>query len=424
MSGFVQIIPDPLTKNNPDKTGEKPDSVTLANLPRFDNVRRPVRGLQIKDETFGTLEIKTRDGKNLLLLDSGGKIDKGDISFSPRYSNFLLQSVSESSMEKVQIVETFGQAFAFYFGNRPRTLQVSGILLNSADFNWKNEFWYNYNNYLRGTQLVVNDTVAYLSYDDVTVIGFLNNAATDQSSDPQEYVSFNFSMLVSSVIPTNIVGLNKPLYRTPVDIEPDLITLPQSEAPTNAADADKSYTRFIEGALNGSQSLDFLFGQNAQNYSNFGMQYITGANIKTPTGYDGVVLFDGQPVKYKYGSSITQYQANKVTYGKFRDNTDEYIAQIKSNSSASAVYVKADDVLKAQTKSAQDTQKIAREQFKKYNVNPDPPNQYSRLARVGAFATVQVAGAQILPRFANSDSNATSNIEASVTSQVSSRSNR
>lgn len=182
MAQFIQILPSPLTKGNPSLTGDKPKSVDSSNTSPYDHVRRPVRGLQIKDETFGTLEVKTADGKNILLIDSGGKVDEGNVSYSSKYSNFLLQSVSESSMEKMQIVETFGPSFAFFFGTRPRTLTVNGVLLNSADFNWKNEFWQNYETYLRGTRLVSNDTIAYLSYDDVTVTGFLISMSAEQSS--------------------------------------------------------------------------------------------------------------------------------------------------------------------------------------------------------------------------------------------------
>ena len=85
MAGFIQILPDPLFKDDPNVTGNKPESISVDNADRYASVRRPVRGLQIKQDTYGTLEVKTKDGKNVLLVDSGGRIDKEDISFSPVY---------------------------------------------------------------------------------------------------------------------------------------------------------------------------------------------------------------------------------------------------------------------------------------------------------------------------------------------------
>ena len=413
MAGFIQILPDPLFKDDPNVTGNKPESISVDNADRYASVRRPVRGLQIKQDTYGTLEVKTKDGKNVLLVDSGGRIDKEDISFSPVYSNFVLQSVSESTAEKSQVVETFGPAFVFFFGTRPKMLSVQGVLLNSADFNWKNEFWHNYENYLRGTRLVASDTIAHLSYDDVTVMGYIISADAEQTSDPQEFVSFRFQMLVSQVIPTNVVGNNKFPYSTPVNVEPDVFTIPQSEAPNpqTLADSTGKWTQFLEKALSGDINFDFAFGPKAQNYTNYVNQWIQGANIKIPQGYEGSALSDGLPVKYKYGSTILSYNPNPVQYGKLRDNEDEYIANIKVNKPGAAVYLKAEDALKAQYEAGKSAQATAREQFKKYNINPDPPNEYGRLVRKGVFTAVQIAGRMTLPKIAFPEQNAKSNID-------------
>lgn len=421
MAGFIQILPDPLYKEDPNITGNKPESITVDNADKYKNVRRPVRGLQIKEETFGTLEVKTKSGKNLLLIDSGGSIDQEDISFSPIYSNFLLQSVSESVAEKSQIVETFGPAFVFFFGTRPRMIGVQGVLLNSADFNWKNEFWYNYENYLRGTRLVASDTIVHLSYDDVTVMGYIISADAEIVADPQEYVTFRFQMLVSQVIPTNIVGSNKFPYTTPVNVEPDVFTIPQSEAPNpqTLADSTGKWTQWLERALSGDINFDFTFGPKAQNYTNYVNQWIQGANIRIPQGYEGSALSDGAPVKYRYGSSILSYSPNPVKYGKIRDNEDEYIARVKTSKPGAAVYLRADDTLKAQYEAGKSAEKTAREQFKKYNINPDPPPAYSRYIRKGVFTAVQIAGRMTLPNLAFPQQNAKDAIDgASVDSVV------
>lgn len=428
MGGFVQLIPNPLTQGDTSLSGEKPDYINASEYPKWDHVRRNVRGLQVKEDTYATLEVKTLDGRSLLMVDSGGKIDKGDVSYGPKNSNFLLQNVSFSSSEKCQIVETFGPTFAFFYGTRPKMLSASGILLNSADFNWKNEFFYNYDNFLRGTQLVSNNTIAYLSYDDVTVSGYLMTTGAEQSADPNELVSFSFQMLVSSIVPTNIVGYNMFPYNTPVNLEPDIVVLPASETPgvqdTLENTGANNYTNFLEGALKGSINLDFAFGLTAQSYTNFTINYITGANMRTPIGYEGSILFDNQPVKYRYGSTITSYKVNEVKYGKIRDNLDEYVAKGKVTSANSVVTMDANDVLKAQYKEGQKIKDIARKEFKKYNINPDPPNEFSRLARSGAFAAVQLAGRLTLPGSGFLESNAKNNIDDSTVTSIADRTSR
>jgi len=220
----MQLTPDPLSKSK-DQTnteGGKPKFTDPIYQGRFDHVRRPIRGTQFKGESFATLEIKTKDGKNLLMYDSGGLIEDSGIAYSPRNSNFLLTSVQESRMERSQIMETFGPSYIFFFGERPTALTFSGVLLNSADFNWKNEFWSNYDKYLRGTQCVTYATQAYISYDDVIKKGYILSASSTQSADPDQLVDFNFQLIVSQHVDLSIVGSpefpTNQLFATQVDM--------------------------------------------------------------------------------------------------------------------------------------------------------------------------------------------------------------
>jgi hypothetical protein len=203
MAGVIQILPDPFAKK---EQTFKETSVPGTN--RFDGVRRPTRGLQVKPDTYALLEVKTRTGENLLMIDSGGQRDIGDISYSPRNSNFLIQSIDEQRAEKVQMVETFGPLYLFWFGERPSVLNVSGTLLNSADFNWKNEFLSNYDLYLRGTRCAQEKTIIHFSYDDVVRTGYIQSCSVNNSEQANELTSFNFQMIVASCIDLSIVGAN------------------------------------------------------------------------------------------------------------------------------------------------------------------------------------------------------------------------
>ena len=207
MAVFHQLTPSPLSADQDELAGRNnPNYISSKLANKYGHVRRPVRGTQPKPDTYATLEVKTNDGRNLLLLDSGGLVEKGGLAFSPKYSNFLMQSVQENKVEKSQIVETFGPAYIFFFGMRPTVYAISGVLLNSADFNWKAEFWENYDKYLRGTQCVTNGTKVYLSYDETLLKGYILGANVDVNSERPELTQFSFQFIVADDIQLSAVG--------------------------------------------------------------------------------------------------------------------------------------------------------------------------------------------------------------------------
>lgn len=164
--------------------------------PAATNIRRPLRGLQIKEDTYSVIRVIKSDGTSVPLFDSGG-VDSGNgIGKSDAYANYIIQSLQEGRMEKQQIVETFGEDFIHFFGERPRFIDVSGFLINTADFNWKSEFWVNYDQYFRGTKLVELDAHAYLYFDDVVVKGYFVQAGTTQEVMSPYMLPFQFRMFL------------------------------------------------------------------------------------------------------------------------------------------------------------------------------------------------------------------------------------
>lgn len=161
------------------------------------NVRRPVYGMNIKEPRFAYLSIYQDLGEQnatqvVSIIDSsapGG--------FSDASHNFILQGVQETRQEKVQIMETFGDHYAFFYGQKPIVLQVQGMLFNSADFNWKNEFLANYERYLRGTKCAENRTRVFMGFDDVVAQGYMLNVQIQYTKDMPLVVPFSFSLLLT-----------------------------------------------------------------------------------------------------------------------------------------------------------------------------------------------------------------------------------
>ena len=172
----------------------------------YANVRRPLRGIEIKQNTYSILKVLTFTGEELRLTDSSGEDDGLSQGSSTEYSNFIVQRINETRVEKQQIVETFGEDFIFFFGEKPRILDISGILVNTNDFNWKSEFWYNYENTLRGTKLVENNARIYMFFDDVVVEGYMLTAQANADSMGPYHLPFSFQLFVTNYAILSSVG--------------------------------------------------------------------------------------------------------------------------------------------------------------------------------------------------------------------------
>ncbi len=181
------------------------------------------RGFTPKEEQIASLRIIANQDllsgqTNQSKLKAGGIVIYGT-------DQFILQSATEPDDEKVQIVETFGQPVAFFYGRRPRMYTYSGTLLNGADTFasldksannipqsnidgitspaystlWRDNFKLGYELFLRGTRAVRFRARAYLTYDRVIREGFIVRSSISQDIRPN-MVSLMFSMFVTREI--------------------------------------------------------------------------------------------------------------------------------------------------------------------------------------------------------------------------------
>jgi hypothetical protein len=170
----------------------------------------------IKPNTHAIVHIRTADGKTIKVFNRLGRETEDGIAFSKPpdgtspnddvWTDWLLQSVHEERAEKTQIVETFGETYLYAFGQRPRVLSFTGILLNTLDYNWRSIFWKNWDEYFRATQLIRANARMYITFDDVIVEGYPLNAAADQTSADPHVMSFSFSFFVTNYV--NLVAQN------------------------------------------------------------------------------------------------------------------------------------------------------------------------------------------------------------------------
>lgn len=118
------------------------------------------------------------------------------VNLIPPNTKFFLESVQENREEKVQVIDTFGEWIAFFFGKKPEVYSYSGTLLNVKNHDWKNEFQQNYDLFLRGSQAVKYRATMMLQYDDVIVEGYMLNASIQMTAIADNSVPFSFNLLV------------------------------------------------------------------------------------------------------------------------------------------------------------------------------------------------------------------------------------
>ena len=351
------------------------------------SVRRPQRGLEIREDTYAVLRVVQSDGTPVPLIDSGSPTGQ-----NTQYSNFILQSVQEARMEKHQIVETFGEPYIYFFGESPRFLDVTAVLVDSNDFNWYAEFWANYNAYFRGTKLVEMGARAYLFYDDNIVEGYMLNATARKTSDTPLMVMLQFRLYLTNYSNITIVGdAANPDFPVPASVElpPDVSTTAGSpyavSPPTNPNNLVAQNTAASQAAQIGAQQQQSGFG-GGQSLSNALRQGMTSTGSPTVDSYlQAAAAASGNP-----GSRTLPLR------GLISDNTDEWTgdpAQYPpppSTDPTSTYFDQEDDT--AGQPDAYDLPSALQGQAGNYGVDSFGPDDYDNLGLLPTFSAASGFG--------------------------------
>lgn len=318
------------------------------------HVRRPTRGIVLKEDTFATIRVVAMSNNEPVhLVDAGSNrkvsedndfLEVNGRRMTDVYSNFLLQSVQEDRVEKQQIMETFGEPYIFLFGERARLMHFSGVLVNSFDFNWEAEWWDNYENYLRGTRCVENDARVYLAFDETLISGYILNTQSQKSAQERNFVQFTFSLFVTGY--TNFSKIGSPDasqgespfglgYQDPEKLRPFRPTLLQpneeiARAVLKDGRLDTNGISLAEGIISSSiREVDRAFSR-AQAAVNRRIQNIgnalTGAGnvVRVPFGFAGAMAFEDDRISVQE-SIFLPGKPVVATYTVFSDNVDEYV---------------------------------------------------------------------------------------------------
>jgi hypothetical protein len=413
MATFYQLTPDAfnsgfqgLSSQTQTQNKNSGNSNTLLKG-RYDNVRRPVRGIQIKDDTYATLQVRTADGRNTQLIDAGGPIQSSKdstYSYSYQYSNFLIQSIQQQRAEKKQIVETFGEPYVFFFGQHPVMLQIQGVLLNTEDFNWRAEFMENYDKYLRGTACVQNKTRVYLSWDTIVTEGYILDCTTQEVSAERHWLNFSFTMFLTNYADVSPIGLSD--FPRPAEFQLDPTSFDTSGFGTGfGVSRDLAQERLLNAAVFGSNSLidtmkdlltnatGFLSGVAQQTLSLFsGRQTLVPTSLSdlidpndTQVAFGSVGLIspiDGRVVTLPPGND--RFAA--ATYGPIQKNLDEYIARLPAWGANTQPIVS--DLFQEQTAAPANVGDMIQTAVAGFGIKAPAPADLINSAKGGKFTTI------------------------------------
>lgn len=173
-------------------------------------IRRPLLGTAEKSNAPASLylnipyyisdtttvnDLAPKIGDNTLYDSLKGPGVNSNVSF-----NFLLQNIQQIYVENVQLVQTFGKTYFFFFGAKPTSVMASGILLNTPDFNWRNDFLANYLDFLRGTKASLAGRQVTLAYDDLFLTGYILSFTMSESADSRDLANFTFEMVLTNIM--------------------------------------------------------------------------------------------------------------------------------------------------------------------------------------------------------------------------------
>lgn len=439
MATFVQIEPDAFNKvfasvSQVQRQKDTFDSATGdQRIGIYHHVRRPVRGIQIKDDTYATLQVRQANGIAIPLFDAASSTNTGK---GIRNSNFLIQSVAEQRIEKQQIIMTFGAPYIFFFGEQPRMITISGILLNTEDFNWRAEWWENYELYLRGTKCVQTRSRVYLSWDDIVTEGYITQASASEDAGNRNLVQFQFQMFLTNYQNISSVGdINAHWQGKDIALDPSTIDVLgqggisstqlvrqanlQSEALSAGKNKDSLFDFLRNGQLTDATSRVVELQGQAVDFLQLAGQFVSGRNIRVPVGFEGAAAFDqevqlslasipgastivnggpeGRVVTLNTGglNLVPQFRAALGSaFGPARvglplsANEDEFVARVQNDETGAEKFSGLFDGQLSTTKDAIDK---VQETFEKFGIKTDPPSDLTLLFRRIGFGIVSLA---------------------------------
>jgi len=115
------------------------------------------------------------------------------------FENFFLQAISEARSERSQILLNTAEfpLIAYFFGRNPPVVNMVWIVKNDQYHNWKEQFIQLYETTFRAYELVRNQWIIYIDYEDVLLGGYLLNMSLSERVGSEDAVGVSMSLLMT-----------------------------------------------------------------------------------------------------------------------------------------------------------------------------------------------------------------------------------
>lgn len=148
-----------------------------------------------REETTASIRVYGRGtGKGASNQSQSAKPER---DFIPPYTKLILQGAQESHQERSQIVETFGEFYLFFYGQRPPVYTFNGTLINAKNVNWVSDFYFYYENYMRGTKCVESNSRIILTYGGRQIEGYILEMGMRTDAAVEMGVPVTFQVVVT-----------------------------------------------------------------------------------------------------------------------------------------------------------------------------------------------------------------------------------
>lgn len=166
--------------------------IPLPSKARFRNIKTVLRSNDIAERIFDTVGVSKTSLTNLQTgqQESVSGVDSSTEDFGGLgYVDFMLQSFTTQFSELHQVMDLLSDAYAAYFhGQRAPRCSLQGLVLNTRENNWLDQFYELYQYIIRGSRLArfrvpavlrVDSRLFYVAFTDAS-ISF--NGATETSA--------------------------------------------------------------------------------------------------------------------------------------------------------------------------------------------------------------------------------------------------
>jgi len=187
-----------------------------ASYPRPGNLNRDGKYRQRYSTLTEGQELSATNQPNLAKIRVVSQIAGREDPLPNPYVGFFLVSVQEDRSEKAEIVPLPGDDYAaFFYGEMPRNIAFTGVLLNTEEDLWRDAFETLYEDHLRGTVNSARGSLVQIKYGERIVSGWLMNFSQSVRADSDLYTQFSFTVLVKSVHMLNLpASSNEKIYDT------------------------------------------------------------------------------------------------------------------------------------------------------------------------------------------------------------------